>query len=183
MAGFDRYMVFRLMYKAACASSDLMFRMKVCWMLEGMADPYWTRIEWTRYGWGFSGIIYYHILARKVGNLPMDLRRLMWHEELKIPRIYIFVPTRLDAMVTIGGIRMTQNQWVYREVRRVLDADRIALDNRNCSILNNPQSPLGLPAMLEVYRIMHSTEEPPVYRELAAYKFHSFQDMMIVNNS
>lgn len=76
------------------------------------------------------------------------------------------------AWVTVDGVRMTQNQWIYREVRQVLDANRISLYKYYFSILNNPQSKLGLPAMLKTYRILQTEEEPPRFTEVVARSYH-----------
>ena len=60
-------------------------------------------------------------------------------------RIYHFIPTRPTTMVTVNGVKMTKDQWVYSEVHKILDADRIILSNRYHSPLSDPNSPIGLP--------------------------------------
>ena len=51
-------------------------------------------------------------------------------EELGQVRLYMFLPNRDDKMVTINGERMSQNQWIYREVVKIVSADRVALSDR-----------------------------------------------------
>ena len=70
---------------------------------------------------------YFNIQANRVMSLSTDLRRLHWFEELGQVRLYMFLPTRDDKMVTINGERMSQNQWIYREVVKIVLADRVTL--------------------------------------------------------
>ena len=71
-------------------------------------------------------------------NLSMDLRRLRWFKELGQVCLYVFLLMRVDKMVTIGGVRMTQNKWIYHEVTRIIFANRIALFDRYYSRLSDP---------------------------------------------
>lgn len=110
---YGRFMVFQTMYLAACNSSELIFHQKMIWILEGLADPHFTRIQTPYIGWVWSGT-YFMICADQVGCLRMDLRRIRWYKMLKLVRLFVFIPSRnVDTWVTIDGVRMTQNHWIY----------------------------------------------------------------------
>ena len=136
--------------------------------MEKLATPPRTRIQQPTNGWNFSGD-YFCIRADKVGNLWIDLKRVRWLEELKLVQLFIFFPDkRMDTMVTYG---LTTNQWVYKAMREVLLAKRIAIWDRYQSKLGNPQSPLGLPGLPDKYLELDIRAKPPVYSEIEAKEF------------
>ena len=108
---------------------------------------------------------YFNIQVDLIMNLSTDLRKLRWFEELGQVCLYMFLPTRVDMMVTINGVRMTQNQWIYREVTRVVSADRVALFNRYYSRLSDPEFEYGrtknmgkyMSTKTSKYQIKHSS--------------------------
>ena len=67
---------------------------------------------------------------------------------------------------------MTKDQWVYSEVRKTLDTDRIILSNRYHSPLSDPNSPIGLPEQPEFYRYLRTGEEPPYFVMIEARRWH-----------
>ena len=108
-------------------------------------------------------------------NLSTDLRRLRWFEELGQVHLYVFLPTRVDKMVTIGGVRMTQNQWIYREVTRIVFVNRIALFDRYYSRLSDLEFEYGLSRLPDTYRILENLIVPFQWIEMKAIKFHGTQ--------
>lgn len=105
-------------------------------------------------------------------NLSINLRRLKWFEELKLVRLYVFLPTHVKAMVTIDGVEKTQNQWIYSEVLKTIEADRIVVESRFRNVLGNPLSQWGLPELPEDYLILDNTKEPPEFFKKNAREFH-----------
>ena len=87
----------------------------------------------------------------------------------------MFLPTRVDKMVTIGGVRMTQIQWIYREVTRIVSANRISLFDRYYSRLSDPEFECGLPRLPDTYRILENLTVPFQWIEMEAIKFHGTQ--------
>ena len=88
----------------------------------------------------------------------------------------MFLPTQVDTMVTIGGIlRMTQNQWIYREVTKVVSADRVALFDRYYSRLNDLEFEYGLPRLPDTYRILENLTIPFQWIDMEAIKFHGIR--------
>ena len=58
----------------------------------------------------------------------IDLKRIRWLEELKLVQLFIFFSDkRMENMTTYKGEWMTTNQWIYKAVREVLQANRIAV--------------------------------------------------------
>ena len=139
-------------------------------ILTALNDPHWSRARRPSYEWESGS--HFRIREKKVLNFTINFNRVRWLEDLKLIRIFVFVPTRPDTMVSIDGVEMTQNQWVYHEVWKILAADRLILLNRLFSVLNNPQSPLGLPAMPLMYKFLEVSEEPPRFTEMEARAFH-----------
>ena len=162
------------MYNTACASSDLHFKTMMLQILEKLIPSFSTRVEQWSEGWHLSGG-YFSIRADRVMNLSIDLRRLRWYEELGLVRLYMFLPTKADMMVTINGERMTQNQWVYCEVVKVVATDRVALFNRYFSRLNDPEFKYGLPKLPDTYRILENLTVPFQWIEKEATEFHITQ--------
>ena len=98
--------------------------------MEKLATPPSSRVQQPSNGWNFSGD-YFCIRADRVGNLRIDLKRIRWLEELKLVQLIIFFSNkRMDRMVTYKGEQMTTNQWVYKAVREILPAERIAVWDR-----------------------------------------------------
>lgn len=162
------------MYYTACASSDLHFKTMMLWTLEKLIPSFPTRAEQWSEGWHLSGG-YFNIRADRVMNLSIDLRRLRWFEELGQVRLYMFLPTRVDKMVTIGGMRMTQNQWIYREVTRIVSTNGIALFDRYYSRLSDPDFEYGLPRLPDTYRILENLTVSFQWIDMEAIKFHGIQ--------
>ena len=96
----------------------------------------------------------------------------MWLEELKLVQLFIFFSDkRMDRMVIYKGDQMTTNQWVYKAMREILPAERIAVWNCFQSMLGNPESPLGLPELPVNYLELDIRAEPPTYHEIRAKDF------------
>lgn len=53
-----------------------------------------------------------------------------------------------------------QNQLIYREVKKIIPIDRIALFNRYFSRLNDPEFQYGLPKFPDTYRILENLTVP-----------------------
>ena len=91
---------------------------------------------------------------------------------MKLVQLFIFFSDkRMDRMVTYKGEQMTTNQWVYKAVREILPAERIAVWDRFQGKLGNPESPFGLPELPDNYLELDIRAEPPVYHEIRAKKF------------
>lgn len=75
-------------------------------------------------------------------------------------------------MVTINGERMSQNQWIYREVVKIVSADRVALSDRYFSRLIDPKFEFSLPSLPNTYRILENLTEPFQWIEMEATRFH-----------
>ena len=110
------------------------------------SHPYPTRVEcgWDQNMCWISGSDYFHIYANKVGNLTLDLQRVRWIEELRLVRLFCFFGTHASTTVTIDGLVMSQNRWVYDQVTRVIPADRVAVMDRRSS-LSGSGATFGLP--------------------------------------
>ena len=159
------------MYYMACASSDLHFKTMMLWTLEKLNPSYPTRaVQWSE-GWHLSGM-YFNIRVDRVMNLSTDLHRLRWFEELGQVRLYVFLPMRVDKMVMIGGMRMMQNQWIYREVTRI-SVNRIALFDRYYSRFSDPDFEYGLPRLPD--RILENLTVHFQWFDMEAMKFHGIQ--------
>lgn len=63
---------------------------------------------------------------------------------------------RVDTRVTIQGERITQNQWVYTEVTKVIATDRIAMFKRYNSRLNDLMREFALSKQPTTYRILEN---------------------------
>ena len=96
-------------------------------------------------------------------------------EELGQVRLYMFLPTRDDKMVTINGERMSQNQWIYREVVKIVSFDRVALFDRYSSRLIEPEFEFSLPSLPDAYRILENLTKPFQWIEMEATRFHGTQ--------
>ena len=163
------------MYYTACASSDLLFKTMMLWTLEKVNPSYPTRVvQWWSEGWHLSGG-YFDIRVDHIMNLSMDLHRLRWFEELGQVRLCMFLPTRVDKMVTIGGMRMSQNQWIYREATRIVSTNRIALFDRYYNRLSDLEFEYGLPRLPDTYRILENLTVPFQWIDMEAMKFHGIQ--------
>ena len=158
----------------ACISSDLRFKTLVLWTLEKLNPLRPTRAQQWSEGWHLSGG-YFNIRANRVMSLSTDLRRLRWFEELGQVRLYMFLPTLDDKMVTINGERMSQNQWIYCEVVKVVSADRIALSDRYSSRLIDPDFEFSLPKFPDTYKILENLTIPFEWIEMEATRFHGTQ--------
>ena len=104
----------------------------------------------------------------------INLKRVRWLEELELIRIFVFVSTRPDTMVSIEGVEMTQNQWVYSQVMRFIRPERVALFNRFYSRLNDPTLEFGLPKQLDNYWVLEFLNKPPKFVITEATVFHHF---------
>lgn len=144
--------------------------------LDRLSDPHSTRIQrgWERDTCWVSGCRYFHINAKKVGNLSLDLRRIRWVEELRLVQLFVFYGTSPTTMVTIDGREMTQNRWVYEEVTKVLSIDRVAVNGR-LTASSGTGATYGLPELPRVYRTLNPLEAYPTYSLIYASEFHGYE--------
>ena len=144
--------------------------------LDRLSDPHSTRIQrgWERDTCWVSGCRYFHINAKKVGNLNLDLRRIRWVEELRLVQLFIFYGTSPSSMVTINGQEMTQNYWVYDQVTSVIPEDRVAVNGR-VTQSSGAGATYGLPELPRVYRALNTLEASPSYLFIKASDFHDYE--------
>lgn len=114
------------MYEAAYRSQTYGFRKVMMKILEKVVTPPASRIQkgWV-INWRAAGGIFL-IDAGRLGCFAQNLKKLKWAEELKVIEVYFFVGTkRPDATITMGGEIVSQNQWVFDQVTKIVYPGRI----------------------------------------------------------
>ena len=139
---------------------------------EKLVPNYPTRVEQWLERWHLAGS-HFVIDTEQIEDLPISLRRLRWTEELGQACYYTFSPVRVDIMVTIDGETMTQNQWIYREVTKVIPADRIVVLNRYFCEIGSIDSEYRIPTLPKVYRFLDNQTVPFSWYEMNAIKYHA----------
>ena len=163
------------LYPSACLSPSIAIRNMVMHTLDQLIDPHPTQVK---HGWDqnmcwISRSEYFHIYAKKVENLTLDLQRVRWIEELRLVYLFCFFGTHSSTPITIDGLVMSQNRWVYDQVTRVIPADRVAVMDRRSSLFGSGAT-FGLPQVPDVYKILEPLAVHPYFQYIPASVFHGY---------
>ena len=147
--------------------------------LESLTNPHPSCINqgWRQVTCCVTGTPYFHIYAKRVENLTLDLERIRWVEELRLVRLFCFFKTHPGSTVAINGSILSQNRWVYELVSGIIPIDRIAVMGRGISSTNHSSS-LSLPQLPYVYRTLEVFSPVPYYVYTPAHEFHGYKEMI-----
>lgn len=175
MDPYSKFMVFQIMYLAACNSPSLQFRDTVMSILNSLILPVREpfRSRWFYVDWWGPEAYYYFVRAEAAEFIEMDLRRIKWAESLKIISIFKFWPTDPDLKLVKDGKEVSQNRWVYEQVLRVLPRNRVAVAGRKSKLTVITKD---FPELPRVYHLLEITKYPPTFRKIKACNYHLYKD-------
>ena len=89
-------------------------------------------------------------------------------EKLKIIQLYLFIAIPgLEEQFVLDKELVLQNQWMYDQLTKVIEANRIAVIGRSHSPKN-----FGLPTLPEEYQVLQVATKPPKFKKVGWEEFH-----------
>ena len=149
MRAYDDHYVFFLIFEMACRSKDFALREKVMLVIDRLYNPLTTGIPGINW-WRFVPT-YNSVDARYLDELDVNLKRIQLLERLQVVRLFVFRGVSSTTYIMRNDVQVLQNLWVYKQVLKVLPADRIMV---------LWQDREGLPRMPRDYRLLNPREKP-----------------------